>query len=153
MDSLSLEKEKIAKRMAKLEMKERLLREKERKHHTRHLIQLGELIHKAQIDHLDPETLLGALQEIKDRCSSQESIQQWKEKGQAHLTETANSQSQPLIISLCPNLTDEIISILRKQKFKWNRFRNEWYGHGKIDDIRQCLKGQTANVEIANTTN
>jgi hypothetical protein len=148
MEKLASEKEKITQRIAKLEMKERLIREKERKQFTKQLIKLGEFVSKAEIDQLDPEVLLGALLDIKDLSSNADKMKQWKEKGKYFLEVDVELNPQPLIISSASDLPIEIKSALRERKFRWNQFRHEWYGYGKIEELQEFLTGQNANVEI-----
>ena len=149
MSSYELEKEKIAQKMAKLERKEKIIRKKEQKFRHKQLIQLGTLINKANISHLDPETLMGAFLEIKDLATKKDQIEKWKSKGLSSLAVERETNPQPLIISLESELPIEIKAELRQKKFRWNPFRREWYGYGKKEDLESFLKGYKPHVEIA----
>ena len=143
------EKEVLAQKIARLELKEKLIREKERKLKLKRLLELGDIVAKAEIDHLDVETLLGAFLEIKALSAKEERVEKWKAFGKESLDIDKVLNPQPLIVSFESELPMNIKIALRQKKFRWNQFRREWYGYGKKDDIEEFLKGQKANVEIA----
>ena len=72
-----LERQKIA-----LLGKEKALQEKERKERTRKLIELGGLIAKAKLDHLDVKTLYGALLTLQSQAGNATTLTQWSKQGQ-----------------------------------------------------------------------
>lgn len=143
------EKERLAQKFAKLEMKEKLIKEKERKLRTKRLIELGSIITSAGLDDLEKEILLGALLEIKNLSDKDEKINDWRVKGKEFLKTDEELNPQPLIISFASELPGEIKIALKQKKFKWNQFRNEWYGYGKKEDLEGFLNAQKATVEIA----
>lgn len=143
------EKEKLAQKFAKLEMKEKLIKEKERKLRTKRLIELGSIITSAGLDDLEKEILLGAFLEIKNLSGKDGKINDWREKGKGFLKTDEELNPQPLIISFASELPGEIKTALKKKKFKWNQFRREWYGYGKKEELEKSLSGLNANVEVA----
>lgn len=143
----------ISAKKEKLEMREKLLRNKERKIQTKRLIQDGELISKAGIDHLDPNALLGALLEIKEKSKNEKSISEWSEKGKALLASHRSEGKQPLIVSFDSELLPITKSTLKSLKFKWNPFRKEWYGLGKKEDIESIFKDQRVGMKVIEITN
>lgn len=147
-DQILILKDLLAKKKSRLNQKEKILKDKERKHRTRKLIELGGLISKAELEHLNEATLLGALLEIKEKLSN-ESINSWTLKGEKALQNDREINFQPLIISFETEPTLDIKNMLRENRFRWNAFRKEWYGHGKKDQMDQLLKNQRVTVEIA----
>ena len=80
MDSITLQKQKLQQKMNRLKQQEARLRVRERKYRIHQLIQAGEMIEKAQLLHLTPEQLYGALLSLKKdehTCKNQ-----WQIKGQ-----------------------------------------------------------------------
>lgn len=146
------QKEQISAKKAKLEMRERMLKDKERKIRTKRLIQAGELISKAEIEHLDASALLGALLEIKEKSKNAKSIHEWSEKGKAVLAEDQAKGDQQLILSFESEFSPLTKSTLKSLKFKWNQFRKEWYGFGKKEEIYSIFKDQDIGVKIIEVT-
>lgn len=142
---IEIEKRKIADKKKQIQMKERLLQAKSRKEKTKSLIRLGELFEKAQIHGMDHDILLGALLEIKDHSSD---VQQhrWKERAEA-FKESQSDSRVPLIISFSSEPEQEVLSRLKEMKFRWNKFRNEWYGYGVESEARAILKGTAGQLQ------
>jgi hypothetical protein len=142
------QQELVSLKMEKLERREKMLKEKERKIQTKKLIQSGELISMAQIEHLDPRALLGALLEIKEKSKDENTLKEWATRGQATLTRDRNENDQQLILLLDSEPSHEIKATLKRLKFKWNPFRREWYGLGKKEEIECIFKDQGASVKV-----
>ncbi len=81
-DILGLQKEQLAKKKAKIEAREKLLKVKERQFRIRKFIQIGELAFKTGIDILDTTILLGAFVEIQEKSNEQETLKTWAKKGE-----------------------------------------------------------------------
>ena len=143
------EKQKIELKKKKLLLKEKFIREKEKQAQARKLTDIGKLARKAEIDHLDEETLLGAFLDIAERHYEQKSLVNWKEKAKAFLENTAEDSQDPLIISFSSIPTPEIKSLLRELSFKWNSFRKEFYGYGHRRSIEEALAGTDFRIELA----
>lgn len=142
------QKEQVSLKIEKLEKREKMLKEKERKIQTKKLIRSGELISLAQIEHLDPVALLGALLEIREKAEDKNTIKEWTSKGQASLAIDQIENAQQLILAFEAELSSEIKSTLKKLKFKWNPFRKEWYGLGKREEIESIFKDCGVHVKI-----
>lgn len=144
---IEIEKKKIADQKKQIQMKERLLQTKARKEKTKSLIRLGELFDKAQIHEMDHDILLGALLEIKDRNSSeQQSI--WKERAET-FSKSNSGARVALIISFPTEPDPEVLTQLRAMKFRWNKFRNEWYGYGLESELKTILEGTSGTIQQA----
>ena len=146
--NLVSEKEKLVQKKLKLEKQGKLLASKERKIKLKRLIELGDLVSKSGLEELAAETLLGALLEIKTLSSDESATKKWAEAGKEHLKEDRTTNPQPLIVQFIAEPSSEIKNSLRTKKFRWNAFRQEWYGYGKKDEISQFLNQQNANAKI-----
>ena len=141
------EKKKLAQTRSKLEKKQKLINEKERKIKVKKLIKLGELISTAGLAELGDEILLGAFLEIKEFSAEKEKLKSWSERRSAWKN---LSLHQRLIVNFKGNLPENMIQVLtqtlRKSGFKWYPFRKEWYGFGKKEEIEQLLGSEYAEV-------
>lgn len=142
------QEELISQKMEKLQKKKMVLKERERKLLTKKLIQSGELISKAELEHIDPAALLGALLEIKEKSRNENTIKEWATKGKASLERDRVENAQQLILSFESELSPAAKSILKRLKFKWNPFRNEWYGVGKREEVEAIFQDQGIQVKI-----
>ena len=152
MADTAIQKERLAQRKAKLSLDEQKLKLQERKIRTRRLIELGGLVAKAELDHLNNNTLLGALLFIKSGSHQKENIDLWTEQGARSFEESKSKiktkeEKIPLIITFKSEPTRETKSQLRDLKFKWNPFRKEWYGYGAESDILDLVKDIGGSVE------
>jgi len=141
-------KEKLAQKKIRLEKQGKLIASKERKIQLKQLIELGELVKKSGLEQLEAETLLGALLEIKALSSDGKATQKWAEMGKAHLQDDHLNVFKPLIIQFAKDPSSESKRMLRAKKFRWNAFRQEWYGYGKTEDLSQFLKKQNEDAKI-----
>jgi hypothetical protein len=147
--SISLEKQKkaIHQKENELELRKKLLKEKERKLHTQKMISLGSLISKAGLDCLDTNTLFGALLEIKESSVDSEILKDWSLKGEHTLNHSPKHSLSPLIVSFESIPEAEALAVLKKNKFKLNKFRQEWYGYGKKESLEEQLKDYNPQIE------
>ncbi len=130
-----------------LKRKEKILAEKERKMSERQLINIGKLASKAQINHLDDQALLGAFLEIASHLTNNSKLQSWEEQAKKHL----NSKSEigdPLAIKFKEQPNKDIVNLLKNAKFKWNRFRREYYGRGNRSEMAKILKNVDCKIEV-----
>ena len=137
------EKEKLAQTRARLEKRQRLVNELERKVKIRKTIELGDLIIKAGLDDFDSQVLLGALLEIKALSTEKSNVKRWSERQVAWLN---SNQPQRLIVSFQGESSSETTDLLRSKKFRWNSFRQEWYGFGKKDELQTLLGKDNAKI-------
>lgn len=137
--------EKLAKKKAGIEFREKILKDKERKIKTRRFIQVGSIAAKFEIDGLDDETLVGAFAEMQERSKQGNTLAEWKQKG-LDLSETRLS---PLIVSFAKEVSDEVKASLKEKRFKWNTFRKEWQGYGIREEIETLVKEFGGIVDVA----
>lgn len=106
---------------------------------TRHLIELGGLIVKAELDHLPTNTLYGSLLSLKNSLTKHSNIQdQWTKIGKAAFDQE-QQQKTAVILKLEEKPSLEIRSHIRSHSLKWNHLRNEWYGY--VLDVRALKDG------------
>ena len=142
-------KQKLAAKKAGLEKKEQRMKALERKARTRKLIELGGLVEKAGLEDVDPNILFGAIQEIKERFSDEKTMASWRERGGLALGSLSKNSLDRLIISFPETPTVEMKNVLREKRFKWNRWRKEWYGTGKKEEVDAIVSGCGACVEVS----
>lgn len=148
-EKISELKDLISQKIDRLEKQRKMLRQKRRKILTKELIRAGEIISKAEMEHIEPEALLGALLEIKEKAQDQSIVNAWFEKGKAMLTDESTNKAQPLIISFNSELPAVTKAELKKLKFKWNAFRKEWYGYGMKKEIETIFKQYGVKIDTA----
>lgn len=136
--------EKLKAQKAKIEQKEKLIKEKERKMKLRRLIQIGTLAARSEIDHLDDPTLSGAFAQIKEGLKNPEMIKKWRQDGE----QLDKVNRLPLIVSFAKEPSEELKKVLRNQNFKWVNFRQEWHGYGIKDEIEKLIEPVGGRVEV-----
>jgi hypothetical protein len=138
------EKEKIEHTKKKIELKERQLKDKQRKSEVKEYIRLGQIVQKSGISHLSENALLGSLVQIAEESKSQKNIDRWESAGAELL---AIDPKTPLIISSAEYTDKELRNAIKNLNFKWNSFRNEWYGHGNLTSVQEALKAFKVTIE------
>lgn len=146
MPSLEKQKSKLEDNKRKLKEREKMLKEKEKKSSKNTLSNLGRLLIKTQISHLDSEALIGALLAISEMAKDEKNISLWKEKAQKH---KANDKTGNAITISFKNPPDfEVREKLKELNFKWNSFRGEYYGFSKKDEVSDLLKNHECKIEM-----
>lgn len=143
--SLTSKLKQLSEKRVQIELKERLLRTKERKRQTRRLIELGSMLKRCGIDTWDDATLMGAFLEIQQQGKEAGKIEGWKKRG-GSFTQTS---ALPLIVSSTQEVPDAFRQIMKDKRFKWNIFRKEWYGYGVKEEIEELVKAYNGKVVIA----
>lgn len=149
----------IEKRKKALEQKKNRLKEmeatlnaQERKRRTRHLIELGGLMAKAKVDGWNPNTLLGALLELKEKEKDKKQIEAWTQKGGAAFAKDKPFKT-PVIVKFEDKPSPEVRSSLRSFGLKWNALRQEWGGYTDIQELQTLIKDQKATIEELSLVN
>lgn len=144
-------KRALAEKKEKLIKKEKLLKEKERKLRTRKLIHLGSLFEKAELDHFDSMQLFGALLEIKPMLSDDATLTHIAKKGkEAFDQKHKDTHLSPLAVSFENPPPKSLLLRLKQLGFKWNRFRNEWYGTADQQSLAKELEKASPKIEVLN---
>ena len=142
-EQLTLEKEKIDQIKARLEKKQRVINSKERKIKLKKVLELGDLIIKAGLENMESETLFGALLEIKDQSANPNTVKKWTANGSEWIK---LDQQKRLIVSIKTETSENIREILKARKFRWNAFRQEWYGFGHKEELQSALGKENAEI-------
>jgi len=145
---MSLELEKLEKKKKRILLQERLIKEKQKKKQHKRFAEIGKLANRAKIDGLDDETLLGAFLEIAEQLDQQEKKMNWKQVALVFLQESYQDMTNPLIISFNSQPEEQVIELLQGLKFRFNKFRNEYYGHADRKSLEQELAGSDFNIEV-----
>jgi len=135
--AFAVEKTRIAQR-------ERRLQQKIDKKRIGKFIGIGKLCFQAGIDSLGDEILLGAFLEIAARARDEKNLNAWKELG----SKTLQTESQALIISFNEDLSEDITTVLKENKFRWIPFRKEWHGRAVKEEMERRLEGKKVKIEV-----
>jgi len=154
MQNVSDQKVKLEQKKNRLIAEETRLKLKERKMRTRHLIELGGLLVKAELDHLPINTLYGALLSLKDELHQDDSLKiealktQWTKFGKTKLDQEQKDKIA-IILTFTDKPSEEIRSHVRTHNLKWNKVREEWYGYvTNINSLKEGLGTILYNLEI-----
>lgn len=143
---------KLDEKKKELETKKKLLIEKEKqktaKIKSKRFAIIGKIVSKAGIDHLDDSTLLGAFLEIQKISSSDEKIKHWKESGDSFFAKEIANGETPLSISFNGEIGNGEKQIMKSMGFRFNKFRNEFYGYGKEGVLKEKLNGYSYKIEV-----
>jgi hypothetical protein len=149
MNSLEKKKLKLDEEKQKLLLREKILKEQEKKKRAKQFIEVGRLAYKANIDQLDPHILLGAFLEIAQNKNERQ-IEKWKQNSESFINEQGETNSVPLTIKFKTEPDQSIINQLSELKFKWNRFLKIYYGKGNRKNIESLLNNCNYQMEEVN---
>ena len=131
-----LERQKIA-----LLGKEKALQEKERKERTRKLIELGGLLVKANLDHIDAKTLYGALLTLQPQAENSTILTQWSKQGEiAFIEKNKADNAVPLVVQFQNKPSPEARTALRALGLRWNSIRQEWQGITQPEPVQNTVE-------------
>ncbi len=85
---------KHARQKARLEERERVLKEQERRARTRTLISMGSLVDKAGLSQLDTDALYGALLTLERGVDDDATIKRWRKIGRDGLLTASETPTQ-----------------------------------------------------------
>ncbi len=146
-------KKSIEHRKNRLKELESSLNTQERKKRTRHLIELGGLIAKANLEKWNSNTLLGAFVFLKDHESDKNQMDAWTHKGGAIFAsekilsiQNRKSQGVAVIVKFSSPPNEAIKTSLKFLGLKWNVIRQEWEGYAIVEELRSLLKEKEANI-------
>jgi hypothetical protein len=139
-------KEELAKKKKRLEQQEQLLKVKERKKRTSQHIKLGQMVENAGLSELPTSLLQGALIEIASLRNEQSAKNRWQVLADEAISSGAKEGRTPLIVSISECSADAKAR-LKEFRFRWNRFRNEWYGEANLKELSDALKPYNAVIE------
>ncbi|EER22270.1 MULTISPECIES: conjugal transfer protein TraD [spotted fever group] len=133
------QKQRLQQKKARLIMEEINFKIKERKMRTRHLIEVGGLVAKAELDNLPTNSLFGALVSLKNELTKYPDIQDhWRQIGR-NIFEQEEKTSTAVILKFTSKPIESIRTHIRQHELKWNSLRKEWYGF--ITDMQSLKDG------------
>ena len=153
MNDLEKKKEALKLKKSRIEHQERLLKLKERKKRTRVLIEVGGTAAKAGIDHFNTNTLLGAFLELKEKEKEEGTIKRWTKKGAEALDLDKKKNGEALILTFESEPDKKIKTQIREEGLRWNRFRKEWQGYAKRENLEKILKGTEHQIQTISESN
>ena len=142
---LEEKKKKIDEQIEKQQRKKRLLLAKEKGKRAIKFKDIGRIAYRANIDQMNETALLGAFLEIS-KNSSEEKIKIWEEFAMKFDRSQNDQSNRVFSIFFIEDPDKEIKNLLKDRKFIWNRFRKEFYGRGRKEDIEHILKGCKYNL-------
>lgn len=146
MPNLEKQKARLEDTKRRIKQKEKMIKEKEKMSAQNTLSSLGQLFVKANLAHLDPEILIGALLEIAEKTKDEKILATWKEKSQHHFKDTKKGSAISISFKTPPDF--EIKEKLKEMNFKWNAFRGEYYGFGEKSALSDLLENIEHKIEI-----
>ena len=154
MKTVTEQKVKLEQKKNRLAAEETRLNLKERKMRTRHLIEIGGLVVKAELDHLPINTLYGALLSLKNELHQDDSLKiealktQWTKLGKTKLDQEQEDKIA-IILTFTDKPSEEIRSHVRTHNLKWNKVREEWYGYvTNMDSLKEGLATILYKLEV-----
>jgi hypothetical protein len=149
MKTVKEQKKKLEQKKNRLAAEETRLNIKERKMRTRHLIEVGGLVVKAELDHLPTNALCGALLSLKNTLAENASIfSEWTNLGKAALDKEEKNKTA-IILKFDSLPSSEIRTQLRTHGLKWNRLREEWYGYiNDLNSLKDAITSIKYDIEI-----
>ncbi len=144
-ETIDKQKDRLADKKRKIEMQERLLKEKERKIRSKTINSVIRLAEVSKVTELTSDEILGALLEISERSCDVSNREKWKSRASEF---HKSSKASPLIVVPKAEPTKESGKVMKSLGFRWNAFRKEWYGHGNLDEIKKATVSLDAKVEV-----
>lgn len=151
MSTEKIESKKLAlnQKINKLKEQEAKLKEIERKSRNRKIFELGGLVEKAKLDHLNSNQLYGALLQIKKQAENPSTLKEWEHIGGAAFNKESKEKGDAIIVTFTDKPSLEIRKQLREFGLKWNSFREEWQGICHINIIEDFVKEQNGTIAFA----
>lgn len=145
MQNRSSTKKTLEEKKRDLKEKERVLREKEREYSQKKLIGLGKIAMRAGLSDIDPEVLFGAFLEVIERSKDPSVIAEWKIRSQKN-SEGVSGNRIAVSFKNPPPIEEK--NKLKDLNFRWNKFREEFYGFGDINQLSVLLKNVECDISI-----
>lgn len=118
----------------------------ERKARNRRIFEMGGLVAKAKLDHLDADQLYGALISIAEQKERGKVLSEWADKGGKAFVEEKKSQGELIRVTFAEKPSMEVRQQLRALGLKWNSMKEEWQGVGDVEKVRDVVEESGGNV-------
>lgn len=120
-------------------MEEINLKIKERKMRTRHLIEMGGLVAKAELDKLPTNSLLGGLIHLKEELTKHPGNEKHWSKIAKDIFNPEEKNRSAVILKFESKPEKAIRTHIRQHGLKWNALQQEWCGY--ITDMQSLESG------------
>ena len=134
---------------ARLAEQEARLKADERKARTRHLIQAGGLLDKADLLELEPNALYGALLSLRERAGDPEQVRQWTALGGrtfAREARLAEEGKEAIVLAFPAALGRDATTALRGAGFRFNKLLQHWEGLARFDEAKALAAAHGGTV-------
>lgn len=122
---------------------------KDRKIRTRRLIELGGIVVKAKMDHLDADLLLGALIYAKEQLSDIPNLDQAYAKLGAIAFKKAKGLRDKVVVRFKDKPDTSIRQKIRSLGLKWDYKAQEWHGYiSDMDQLKEALQGFSYTIQV-----
>ena len=151
MNNVEEQKKRLEQKKNRLAAEETRLKLKERKARTRHLIEVGGLVAKANLDTLPTNTLYGAMLSLNKKLDDNPDIRNsWTIIGKEQL-DKEDRATTPVILTFSAQPEKDIRNQIRALGLRWNQFRSEWYGAvTDVTTLKKLLEDYPHDLEILN---
>ncbi len=146
MEKILAKKLSIEQKKNRLKEQEAKLKLEERKARNRRIFEMGGLVMKAKLDHLDADQLYGALLSIAEYNERADVLSEWANKGGNAFVEEKRTQGVLIRATFVEKPSMEVRQQLRALGLKWNSMMEEWQGVGDADKVREAVEGNKGNV-------
>ncbi len=143
---LEKRKKSIEQRKNRLKQLENSVNMLARKKRTRHLIEIGGLVAKAQIDDWNSNILFGALLSLKQQESDKSKMDAWTHAGGAVFASEKNPKTA-VIVKFTSQPEESIRMSLKSLGLKWNSLRKEWEGYVVLQELKTFLRDHKAEIK------
>lgn len=147
-DTLIKERQSLAEKKRKIHLREKIIKERERKALYRKFLHVGKIAHQAGITNLDLDSIRGAFLEIADFSQDPNKLENWKALASSISKSISTEGREQLAICFDESPDPKVKRTLRDLEFKWNAFRKEFYGYGKKQDLQRQLKDVKCRIEV-----
>jgi hypothetical protein len=144
---LSIEKKekKLIEKKLDILRKEKELAKKKKEAENRLIFEVGRLCKKAGLINLDRNCLMGSFLYIKEKLNDSRFKDEVMEKFNEY--NSKNEKTYPVIVEIKEDCTETKVR-LKNLNFKYNKFRNEWYGYGEKNNIEKYLDTNKVNLLV-----
>jgi hypothetical protein len=139
-EKIQTKKLSIEQKKNRLKEQEAKLKMEERKARNRRIFELGGLVAKAKLDHLNADQLYGALLSIAEETNKVEVLSHWAQKGGDAFSSDKASQGTPISVTFPDKPSMEIRQQLRALGLKWNSLKEVWQGIGDVEKVREVVE-------------
>ena len=138
----------IEQKLEKLRLQAKLIKNREERKKATRFTAVGKLAFQADIVDLPDDVLLGAFLEIKEKSINENTINAWREKSVEKQQSNKSKEGTPITVSFSNTPSKETRKLMKNQEFKWNSFRQEYYGYGNIESMKKTLTDVECKIEV-----